>query len=311
MARKGSIGGSKTTIGGVIFAIIVGALYLGNGGAIELEEQGEEKEEQIVQEDNGKDKFFGLVDYLPTLTEGKIKIEHDNYTLSYSDEHKQPEWVAYELNRDKVENVVASRGHLGFSADPNLPDWVEPVVSNDYTNSGYDRGHLLPAQDMASDPMAMKETFYMTNVSPQDKDFNRGIWKSLEMQVREWAQAFDNIYVITGPVLTRRAKKRFPKSKKSIPVPHSYYKIILDFHGSDIKAIAFLMKNEESDYPLISFATTIDDIEEETGIDFFSKLPDDLEAKLESEVDIASWALTRDAYSVSLDSMSSEVDDKN
>lgn len=306
MANKAGIGGSKTTIGGIILAIIVGALYFGNGGAIDLEEGAE-----AVTEDDGKEKFFGLVDYLPTLTEGKIKIEHDNYTLSYSDEHKQAEWVAYELTRNKVENVTASRGHLGFSPDPNLPDWIEGVVSNDYTNSGYDRGHLLPAQDMASDAMAMEETFYMTNVSPQDPDFNRGIWKSLENQVREWAQAFDNIYVITGPILTQRAKKRFPKNKKSIPVPQSYYKIILDFHGSDIKAIAFLMKNEESNYPLISFATTIDDIEKETGIDFFPKLPDNIENKLESEVDIASWALTRDAYSVNLDSMWSEVDAAN
>ena len=296
--QKPTLGSGNAVKGGAVVAIIAAVLYFVNGGAIEYDADETTTEEQTSDD---SPKFFGLTDYLPTSTTGQI-ITHNHYTISYSEKHKQPEWVAYELTRDMVLKTTAERGDMGFLPDPNI-DKDLAVISSDYTGSGYDRGHLLPAQDMASDEKAMKETFFMSNVSPQEPDFNRGVWKSLESHVRDWAAEFDHIYVVTGPVLTKRAKKRFPKSKKYIPVPHSFYKILLDFHGNDIKAIAFWMKNEESDYPLIAFATTIDEIEAETGIDFFSKLPDDIEDKLESEVDIASWAMTRDAYSVNLDSL--------
>lgn len=308
--NKPTFGGANTTIGGIILAIIAAVMYFGNGGSINLSPSDDSENTRTVtaddeneqSDDNANDnsttEFVGLTDYLPTSTTGQI-IQHTYYTLSYSAEKQQPEWVAYELTRDRVLKSTAHRDNLRFKVDPNL-DEDEAVKNSDYTRTGYDRGHLVPAQDMAFSEDAMAETFYMTNVSPQDKDFNRGVWKSLELLVRDWAANFDHIYVITGPVLTSRAKARF-KNKSNIPVPASFYKIILDFHGKDIKAIAFWLKNEKSDAPLVAFATSINDIEDMTGIDFFPKLPDDLEEELESSVDISDWALTRDAYSVSLD----------
>ena len=242
-SKKPKSGGSNFKIGGIIVALILGGLYLGTGGKIDVGGETAENEEQVTPQDDKEKKpeYFGLVDYLPTSTTGNI-IKHTHYSLSYSEKHKQAEWVAYEITRDMVLNTTAERGHLSFKADPNL-DKKKALVSKDYTRTGYDRGHLLPAQDMAFDKEAMKETFFMTNVSPQQKDFNRGVWKSLELLVRDWAANFDKIYVITGPVLTKRAKSRFPKAKKSVPVPSSYYKIILDYTGTDIKAIGFWLKN--------------------------------------------------------------------
>src|SRR5450759_1124712 len=72
--------------------------------------------------------------------------------------------------------------------------------SSDYTKSGYDRGHLCPAADMGFNPVAMEESFFMSNISPQVPDFNRGLWKELEMTVRKWAIKEHKLYVVTGPV---------------------------------------------------------------------------------------------------------------
>ncbi len=298
---------NNTTIGGIIVAIIMAALYFFNGGSGDETSTEKNNNTEITK---GIPKYFGLVDYLPTATNGNEIITHSYYSLSYSEKHKQPEWVAYEISRDMVLKGTASREDLRFRPDPKL-DPKLAVTSSDYTRSGYDRGHLLPAQDMAFSEDAMEETFYMTNVSPQDKDFNRGVWKSLELQVRDWAANFDKLYVITGPVLTTRAKKimnKGSKKKMEIPVPQSYYKIVLDFYGSDIKMIAFWMKNVESDAPLIAFATTVDDIEKMTGIDFFPALPDAIEDELESKIDLTNWGLDKSAYSLNIDSLKSVMD---
>jgi endonuclease G len=287
-------GSGKKKIGGVIVAIILGLLYFLNGG--EPSTNGditENVEDEMV--------YNGLENYLPTSTTEQL-IKYPYYTISYSEKHKQAEWVAYKLTRDMVLKATAERGHLTFKKDTSLAS-NKAVKSSDYTRSGYDRGHLVPAQDMAFSATAMKETFFMSNVSPQDKDFNRGKWKELENQTRTWASENDEIYVIAGPVLTKRAIKRFPKAKKAIPVPHSYFKIILDFTGKEdeVKAIAFWLRNQETDIPLSGFVTTIDEIEELTGIDFFPGLPNDIEDKLESRARIDDWNMTQDAYGASFD----------
>ena len=294
--NKPKIGGSNTKIGGVIVAVILALLYYMGGG------EPSTPQDDIVDNIEEGMVYNGLRNYLPTSTTDQL-IKYPYYTISYSEKHKQAEWVAYKLTRDMVLKATADRGHLTFKKDTSLES-SKAVSSSDYTRTGYDRGHLVPAQDMAFSATAMKETFYMSNVSPQDKDFNRGKWKELENETRNWAAKYDEIYVIAGPVLTKRAIKRFPKTKKSIPVPHSYFKIILDFTGNEdeVKAIAFWLRNQETEIPLSGFVTTIDEIEELTGIDFFPGLPDDIENKLESQARIDDWEMTQDAYSVSFDS---------
>lgn len=227
-----------------------------------------------------------LENYLPTSRTGEV-IEHEAFTLSYSEHHKQPEWVAYELTREMAQAFNEER--VDFRSDPMIEE--DAVTPSDYTRSGYDRGHLVPAADMAFSEKAMAECFYMSNISPQEPRFNRGIWKKLEEQVREWAIDYEHLYIVTGPVLSRKAKARFPEDKGYIAVPHSFYKVLLDYHGDDIKAIAFWMENEESDAPLRSFAISVDDLEKITGLDFFPGLPDDIEELLESNVSTVEWGL--------------------
>ena len=126
----------------------------------------------------------------------------------------------------------------------------------------------------------------MSNMSPQAPDFNRGIWKELEELVRRWAVRDNGLYIVTGPVL----KPGLPTIGKQneVSVPEQYYKVILYCNNSatarpDIRMIGFLLRNEGSDQSLRQFVVPVDQIEQLTGIDFFPKLPDDLERQLESK----------------------------
>jgi endonuclease G len=209
-------------------------------------------------------------------------IHHSAYTLAYDEAHEQASWVAYELTA--TETTGPAERSSSFYEDPLV---VTGSASNaDYSGSGYDRGHLAPAGDMTWSAEAMRESFYYSNMSPQVPSFNRGIWKKLETQVRTWAQVYEIIQIVTGPVLTGELHSI---GINNVSVPSYYYKIILDHQGPDIKAIGFVMANAASSMPLQSFVVTIDQIEKLTGIDFFPALPDAEEDFLESHVNIDAW----------------------
>jgi len=229
--------------------------------------------------------------YLPTSTTDKT-IRHDYFSLSYSEKHEQPEWVAYELYGDSLKKNKVER-HNSFRPDPKVRSGS--ARPKDYTRSGYDRGHLAPAADMAFSKEAMKQSFLMSNISPQEPSFNRGIWRELEEQTRDWCLTSEHFYVVVGPVLTQRAKRRFGEDK-ALAAPRSFYKILLDLRGADKKAVGFIMPNQKSDAPLSDYMVSIDSIETLTGIDFFPELPDDWEENLESGFSPFRWPYDEERY---------------
>ncbi len=218
--------------------------------------------------------------YLPTHT-GQL-VKHSNYILSYSEKYEQAQWVAYELNASETRALV-KRGD-NFRPDPRVKTGSANL--NDYIGSGYDRGHLAPAADMGFTASAMSESFYMSNMSPQRPSFNRGVWKTLETQVRNWAKAYSKIYVVTGAVL----KPGLPIiGINKVAVPEKYYKIIFREKAGHSNMIAFLMANKKSDQPLSSFVVSVDQLEKLTGVNFFPQLPDGLENKLEAQRSVQNW----------------------
>ena len=221
---------------------------------------------------------------LPYHQEDDIIINHNGYSLSFSIQHKQAEWVAYQLTKLKIQNGYLPRTN-SFRPDPKIPELC--ASSYDYSNSYYDRGHLVPASDMRWSEKAMEESFYMSNISPQHYSFNRGAWIKLERRVRRWAVAYDSIYVVTAGVLNDNLQKIGLDS--TLSVPEYFYKVILHSGNEDKKAIGFLMPNEKINKPIEHFAVSVDSIESATGIDFFFNIPDVLEEKLESSVDITLW----------------------
>jgi endonuclease G len=225
--------------------------------------------------------LFGQCNLLPTSTTHEI-VKHTYYTLSYSKKDEQAEWVAYLLTRSMLTGQ-SERGN-NFRPDPSVPNGSAQL--SDYSKSGYDRGHLCPAGDMTFNAQAMSETFYLSNMSPQVPAFNRGIWKSLESLVREWAEEDDSIFVVTGGILSN------PKGsigEDRVTVPSRFYKVIYDFTGEK-KMIAFILPNKKGIKLLSEYVVTVDDVGRLTGIDFFPCLPDSLKNRLEGTSDISKWS---------------------
>jgi endonuclease G, mitochondrial len=225
---------------------------------------------------------------LPASTTGAV-VRHTYYVLSYSEDHEQAEWVAYELTRERLNDNWAERTNL-FMPDPEVR--TESATPRDYNGSGYDRGHLCAAADMAFNETAIAESFYMSNMSPQVPAFNGGIWRELEELSRDWARKFKHLYVTTGPILARKAKGQIGFSK--VTVPGAYYRIL--YAPEQHRAIAFVMPNEVSDRPVMDYAVSIDAVEEETGLDFFPKLLDGMNEELEGSLDKSAWPMDPRKY---------------
>lgn len=222
---------------------------------------------------------------LPKANSKDQIIHHQAYTLSFNKTYHVANWVAYELTAQETVSVVERNDK--FVPDPLL---TSCTLSNaDYKGSGYDRGHLAPSADMCFSYETMAESFYLSNMSPQNPSFNRGIWSRLEKQVRQWAVDDKAVYVVTGTVL----RKGLPTiGSDGITVPAYFYKVILDYTEPEIKGIGFIMPNEGSQEPSQNFAVTIDSVEKVTGTDFFYQVPDDQEKVIESTVDISKWSWT-------------------
>jgi endonuclease G len=208
------------------------------------------------------------------------KIQHSYYTLSYSSTHRQAEYSYYYLSPESI--LGGQERTDDFRVDPKVKS--DHVKSTDYQGSGYDRGHLCPAADMALNLTAMSETFFMSNMSPMAPSFNRGIWSRLEDWVREQALGNGGLYVVTGPILSSRCGS----IKGNITVPCAYYKVVFT-GGSQPKMLGFVLSNAGASGSLQAFAVSVDEIEKKTGLDFFSQLENTLEQSLESKVNLSGW----------------------
>jgi len=230
---------------------------------------------ELVQPDND------LNFYLPTSTTSQI-VKHAYYTLSYNEKAEQAEWVAYELKKNYIKNSDFKRPY--FIEDPKVisksADW------RNYKKSGYDKGHLCPAADMEFDKNAYNDTFYTSNISPQNHEFNVGIWNRLEQKVRFWAVKNNGLFVVTGGILKGSSKSI---GTEKVIVPNYFYKILLSQSKGSYKMLAFLVPNEKSSKPIFDYVVSVDKIESITGIDFFPKLEDKLENSLEKNVNLSSW----------------------
>lgn len=220
--------------------------------------------------------------FLPSSTTGQI-VHHEGYSLSYSEPHEQAEWVAYELKKEQLSNTNFERPY--FEVDKAVKTGA--AHWRNYKNSGYDRGHLCPAGDRSYRKSVYDETFLTSNISPQEHDFNAGIWNTLEQKVRYWASKYDGVFVVTGGILENHLKTI---GEEQVAVPNQFYKIILDNNKGTIKMIAFLIPHKNSNEPLYKFVVSVDEVEKLTGIDFFPELDDSIENKLEASSNYKNWS---------------------
>ena len=297
--QQAAAGGGMITKVGIFAAILGGLFFVFKQFSGEEEAAPASDQEYTLETNRTSDEEAEVAfseDFLPASTSGEV-VQRSYYAFSYSEEHEQAEWVAYKLTRSSLRKPNVDRTG-DFRPDPKVRK--ASASPRDYYATGYDRGHMAPAGDMAFSNKAMSETFYMSNISPQIRNFNGGIWRELEENVRDWAMKFKELYIVTGPVLTEGIRERIGNNQVS--VPDLYYKIILDLSEPEIKAIAFLMPNEVSYQPIMDYAVPIDEVERLTGIDFFPNLMDEaMEEALEREIETKLWTTSQKKYNTRVD----------
>tara|TARA_B110000238_G_scaffold173562_1_gene192734 strand:+ start:90 stop:866 length:777 start_codon:yes stop_codon:yes gene_type:complete len=212
--------------------------------------------------------------YMPTSSCGEI-LNYSYFSVSFCEEYKLSEWTIHYLTPDRL-TYSSSRKGIEFRKDPRLNGRDNSKL--DFYKSGYDRGHMVPAADMAFDKTRLTETFFLTNITPQTAGFNRGGWKVLEERIRDWVVEFDTVAIITGFVKGDNPDNLLGYAG-SVPVPKYFYKIFIDIQRK--RSIAFLMPNEKITKDIIEYVVPIDYLEKITGLDFFYKLPDDVELSFE------------------------------
>ena len=214
-------------------------------------------------------------------------IERDYYTLSYNEEHEQADWVAYWITPDLLYKKTERKE--SFKEDP----WVTTGSANDddYKNSGYQRGHLLPCRHMQFDCQAMSETFYFSNISPQNEDMNEQFMADLERIERNWVEEEGALFIITGPIFGEHPEKI---GAHEVSVPEAFFKVYVTPDLVSPNALGMIIPNEAiPDTALSAYYQRIDRIEDETGIDFFTDCDDDTEALLDTIFHPERWVPNR------------------
>lgn len=234
---------------------------------------------------------------LPKLAPGEKLIEHSAFSLVYSEQHEQAKWVAHILVPEVTAGNVSRSND--FREDPLVGTgtavekdyflkYEQENGDFEYDGFGYDRGHLAPSADFRWSQKALSESYFYSNMSPQVPELNRGAWAELESILRNYIYRHpkSQLYIVSGPVL-HDALPKIERSINQISIPEQYFKVVLDLKYQ--RAIAFLMPNKKIHAPIETFAVSIDEVEEISGLDFFAKLPDNMENILESQTEGNIW----------------------
>ena len=208
-------------------------------------------------------------------------VRYDAFAVHFNSNRGIANCAAYEFILNELNGTAERAGD--FMQDAGVKGCPSPA---DYSGSGFDRGHLVPAADLKWSEDAMLQSFLLTNVCPMHKALNEGGWAKLEEKVREWAARDSALLVFTGPVVSD-ADSTLANGHEV--VPSAYYKIIMAPCVSPRRAIAFIYPNGHSGGRLSQYAVSIDEVERRTGLDFFPLLPADEQQRLESPVHLEAW----------------------
>jgi DNA/RNA endonuclease G (NUC1) len=242
---------------------------------------------------------FGDPTAASTSNPNDLLIRRAQYTLSYNESRGTPNWVSYELD---ARQMVAGQDRCNcFTADPLLPS-DKQILTSDYTNGGFDRGHMTRSADRTAANVDNASTFYLTNVVPQQGDLNQGVWAQFENALADSANLGGRaVYIITGPLYSRSHGLTFLKNEGKVAIPDSTWKVALIgprasgnpfTRGSiqswdDLAALTVLAVNMPNvsgvrNDPWATYLTTVSKIEQSTGYDFLSLLQSAFQSALEA-----------------------------
>jgi endonuclease G len=223
-------------------------------------------------------------------------MEKPQYVLSYNNARGGANWVAWNLNESWYGTVERKQGQ--FITDMSLPDGFQRITHNDYTGSGYDRGHMVRSEERTRTREDNDATFLMTNILPQTHDLNAGPWLSLETYCEVLAKKKNHeLYLIAGGIYDKNPEYLKGKGNGRVAIPKSTWKIVvvlergqgLESVNKETRVIAVNMPNEQGKEFKKSgwrkYLTTVDELERLTGYDFLSNVPPDVQAVIESKTD--------------------------
>ncbi|MDD3687734.1 MAG: DNA/RNA non-specific endonuclease [Bacteroidales bacterium] len=234
---------------------------------------------------------------IPELKDGEELICHSAFCLVYDEEHEMARWTAHIISHEIVNGAVSRTND--FRVDSLIKtgsseevDYFLTTEKDDgslkYDGFGYDRGHLAPSADFRWSPVALSESYFYSNMTPQLPEFNRELWADIESFMREYVynNPGKDLFIVTAPVLRDDLPKQ-TRSKNNVSIPEYHYKIGVDMQSK--KGIAFIVSQKNTGYPIESYVVSIDSIEKITGINYFPKLSAEDEKLIESNSDISQW----------------------
>ena len=215
-------------------------------------------------------------------------LVNNYFVLSYNRDKAIPNWAAWRISKAELGDLPRPNPDP-FRPDDRLPKSWTRITPSDYTGSGFDRGHLCPSADRSGSEEAMSKTFLMTNMTPQFGDLNRGPWAKLEAYLRTLVTRGSDVYIYAG-VYGEKGKL-----KKKVSVPTNDWKIAVAVpRGSPISAINENTRIIAVDMPNVKgilradwqlYRVTVRQIEQRTGYNMLSNLPQNLQDALENKLD--------------------------
>lgn len=190
---------------------------------------------------------------------GLAYSNHGFFDLGYSYEYNMTLWSKYTLESDMLVNAVP-RPKKRFVLDINLPK--RTVSHDDYTKSGYDRGHLVPVDDLQYSYDSASSTFIITNVVPMERSFNRGIWQRIENYVSNFVEKYHEVVIVTGPIF--EGHLLYIGRDLNIPVPTSFYKLLVSDECTEV----YIVPHKNSSEDVSIFKSDLETLQNKTGIEF-------------------------------------------
>lgn len=209
-------------------------------------------------------------------------VVYQGFVVAFNREQRVPDYTLHRITPEQLQenNGVRAQRSDYFKVDERVREYS--AQRSDYYKSGYDRGHYVPAGDFVYSQELKDETFTYTNVSPRLKELNRYGWKYLEAAIRKKVLICNcPAYVVTGSLFEADHKTI---GENQVGIPNQLYKIA--FYPDSMKMYAFRMNNSKEEYSgsLQDYQLTVDELEALSKEDFFEKLKDEDESRLESEI---------------------------
>ena len=208
---------------------------------------------------------------LPAYSDSEDIVHHLGYTASYNHTTLCPDWVAWVLTAEEANGQ--NDGQYSFSRDPDVQ--FPKASREDYSNSGWDKGHMAPRADMKWSRQALEESYYFTNICPQDHEMNSQAWRKIEELTRRMARRYGAVMVVCGPIYDSTDHRHIGPA--CVHVPDRFFKALAINTADGWQTVAFLVENNRQDGSPRRYAVAVDDVEATIGRDLFPTLPDEAE----------------------------------